>query len=354
MIPIRRFERILALSAAFALAVGCFVVLRPFLSPMLWSLILCFSTWPVYVRCLKACGGRRTVAALILTAVLALFAVLPFAMVGPRLAEEATIVATVITKMLEEGPPGPPAWIADLPLIGSGLSAYWTGLAENGGAATAQLKQYVWPWRNWLISAGVTLGQGVLQLCLSLMISFFIYRDGEALSQRLSVATTRFLGERARTLIDLTGATSRSVVYGVLGTALALGVLAAVAFAIAGIPGAMILGLATFFVSLIPMGPGLVWLPPAGWLMWQGEVGWGIFVLLYGLVVVSVVDGFLKPYFISRGGQLPFMLVFLGVLGGIAAFGFIGVFLGPVLLAIGFSLAKEWSLPREIEPPVAD
>ena len=128
-----------------------------------------------------------------------------------------------------------------------------------------------------------------------------------------------------------------------LGTALAQGALAALGFFVAGIPGAFFLGLLTFFLCLIPLGAGLAFFPPAVWLLVEGNFWWGGGLFLYGITIIFVIDNFLKPYFISREGKLPFLLVFLGVLGGILAFGFIGIFIGPVLLAIGFSLAKEWS-----------
>jgi len=134
-------------------------------------------------------------------------------------------------------------------------------------------------------------------------------------------------------------------VNGILGTALAQSVLALIGFWIAGVPGAMLLGLLTFFLSIIPMGPPLVWLPAALWLYFQGEIVWAIFMLVYGMVVISSIDNIVKPYLISRGGTLPLLLVFMGVLGGLMAFGFIGVFLGPVILAIGYSLLAEWMNP---------
>ena len=129
---------------------------------------------------------------------------------------------------------------------------------------------------------------------------------------------------------------------GILGTALALGVLAAIGFLIAGVPGATLLGLATFFFSVVPVGPPLIWGSAALWLFYQGSTGMAIFMGLWGLLVISLVDNFLKPIIISRGSHLPFILVFLGVLGGVLAFGFIGVFLGPTLLAVGYQVLTEW------------
>ena len=146
-------------------------------------------------------------------------------------------------------------------------------------------------------------------------------------------------------------ATTRAVVYGILGTALAQGVLMAIGLWIAGIKAAPLLGLVTFFLSPVPVGPPLVWVPAGLILIAQGQTGWGTFLLLWGLLVVSSVDNLIKPMIISHGSDLPFILVMLGVLGGVVAFGFIGVFLGPVLLALGFAMIKEWANVTHPSPP---
>ena len=170
----------------------------------------------------------------------------------------------------------------------------------------------------------------------------------------------RLAGQRAERLIQVTAGTVSRVVNGILGTAVAQSALALFGFWLAGVPGAMVLGLLTFFFSIIPMGPPLVWLPAAIWLYFQGETAWAAFMALYGMLVISSVDNIIKPYLISRGGALPLLLVFMGVLGGLMAFGFIGVFLGPVILAIAYALLSEWMNPSEKkktapeEKPVSD
>jgi predicted PurR-regulated permease PerM len=177
----------------------------------------------------------------------------------------------------------------------------------------------------------------------------------------LRVVGERIAGERGTHLATVATATVRGVVLGILGTALVQGVVAAIGFWIAGIRAAPLLGLLTFVLSPLPIGPPLVWVPAGLWLINEGDTGWGLFVLLWGVLVVSTIDNVIKPLIISRGSVLPFMLVLLGVLGGAVAFGFIGVFLGPVLLAVGYALLAEWAALRSgieipaprhtIEPP---
>jgi predicted PurR-regulated permease PerM len=187
-------------------------------------------------------------------------------------------------------------------------------------------------------------------LALSIFITFFLFRDGIAVGQRLNAAVERIGGERGGHLLTVAGKTVRGVVYGILGTALAQAVMAGIGFIVAGVPGAALLALLTFFFSVVPvLGTALVWGPAAIWLFHQGSTGWGIFTLIWGLGVANI-DNVVKPWLISQGSDMPFILIFFGVLGGALAFGFIGVFLGPTLLAVGFRLVEEWSASARPAP----
>jgi predicted PurR-regulated permease PerM len=197
--------------------------------------------------------------------------------------------------------------------------------------------------KSWLISAGVAVGQGVTQVLLSAFLAFFLLRDAPELSQRLAVAVERLAGQRGRHLIMVAGNTVRGVIYGILGTAIAQSVVAGFGFWIAGVPGAVLLAVLTFFFAVVPFGPPLIWVPAAFWLFAQGHTGWGIFMLVWGLLVISSVDNVLRPFLISQGSKMPFALIFCGVIGGALAFGLVGVFIGPTLLAVCFRLIAEWS-----------
>jgi len=196
------------------------------------------------------------------------------------------------------------------------------------------------------------VGRGVLDIAISVFLAFFFFLHGEALARRLIVALKRLTGQRATYLMGIARGTVSGVIYGILGTGLAQGVLATIGFAVASVPGAVLLGVATFFLSVVPVGPPLVWGGAAIWLFQQGQPGWAAFVAAWGFFVVSTVDNLIKPFIISRGASLPFAIVFLGVLGGVLAFGVIGVFLGPTLLAVGYRLVIEWTAAEQA-PPVA-
>lgn len=325
------------------LVAGCYLVLQPFLSTVLWAIILCSTTWPVFDRLQRLMRGRTTLAALVMTLVIALVVLAPFVVVGISLAENANELLNQGKRFIEAGPPDPPAWVGRIPLVGEWAGTYWSSIAHDSASLMADLKQYLQPLQALAIASGGVLARGVLQLALSIFIVFFLYRDGAAISRRVTASVDRIAGERGLHLNGVAVATMRGVVYGILGTAIAQGVLAGAGLWLAGVPAAPLLGLATFFLSPLPIGPPLVWGPAAFWLYSQGHAGWATFLLVWGVLVVSSVDNVLKPLIISRGSNLPFILVLLGILGGVIAFGFIGVFLGPTLLAIGFSLIHDWS-----------
>jgi predicted PurR-regulated permease PerM len=336
-------ERWITLTVLAILVIGCYLVLQPFLLAIFLAVILCCTTWPLFMRLQRVLHGRPSLAALILTLSIALVVLAPFVIVGMTLADNANQLADLWRRLVEEGAPDPPAWVSGLPLIGNWAHDYWASIAHDNGQLFATLQQYFDEIRVFAVGGGKAVVQGIVQISFAIVLVYFLYRHGEGMSGRLFATVERIAGERGRRLLDVGAATMRGVVYGILGTALVQGVLAAIGFWMSGVPAAPLLGLATFFLSPAPMGPVLVWGPAAFWLFNQGATGWGIFMLAWGFGVVSTVDNFIKPMIISRGSNLPFVLVFLGVLGGVIAFGFIGVFLGPTLLAVGYALLLEWS-----------
>ncbi|MEP7181226.1 MAG: AI-2E family transporter [Betaproteobacteria bacterium] len=348
--PPSRIDQTLTLVVLALLLVGVFLVLQPFITAIVWAAILTATLWPLFLWLRDRLGGRPTLAALLLVTLIALTVLTPFVIVGATIAENADRVAEWIRMLVAQGPPEPPAWVAQLPYIGERASAYWGGFANDTAKVMDELRKLAEPARKYAVSGGASVLGALLQLALSILIAFFFFHDGEVLVSRLFGAAGRIAGERGQHLARVAGITVRGVVLGILGTALVQGVLAAVGFAIAGIKAAPLLGFITFFLSPVPIGPPLVWIPAGVWLISQGDTGWGIFVLAWGTLVVSTVDNVIKPLIISRGSDLPFILVLMGVLGGAVAFGFIGVFLGPVLLAVGYALLKEWAVSAPVTP----
>jgi predicted PurR-regulated permease PerM len=339
----QRIEQIVVIALLVALAVGCLTVLRPFLSALLWALILSFSSWPLYAWLLKRLNGRRSLAALLMTLLVAGVFILPLAAAGAGLAESVAKVGNMVAVLLRQGPPGPPVWVSELPIVGPQLAERWLELEQLGAGWTAELQPYLETALDWLLSLGVRMGEAILQVSLGVLAAFFFFRDGAEGTRRLGAAVERLGGVRAQRLLAVAASTVRSVVYGVIGTALAQATLQALGLWLAGVPAAFFLGFLTFFLSFVPLGPPIVWLSAAAWLLYNEAIGWGLFLIGWGFFVVSGVDNVLRPYLISRGSKLPLLLVLFGVLGGLMAFGFLGIFLGPTLLGLGYVLFQEWS-----------
>ena len=341
----RSVEQILGIGALILLGLGCIVVLWPFLSALIWAAVLCFSTWPIYLWLERLLGGRRTPAALVMTLLVAAVVVAPFAILVATLADSVSSVVQGVNGILEQGPPAPPTWVAEIPLIGERLALYWQGLAYNAPAFLIELTKLIRPATDIAVAGGAVLGVGLLELALSVFIGYFFYRHGRQMAAYVRGSSERIGGTRARHLLSVAGLTVTGVVYGVIGTAIAQGLLAGLGFWIAGVPQALLLGFLTFLLSFVPAAPPLVWGSVALWLLFHGEVAWGIFVAGWGLLLVSTMDNVLRPYLLTQANSLPVLLSFFGFLGGILAFGFIGVFLGPVLLAVGYSVFLEWQAP---------
>src|SRR4051812_33147330 len=324
------------------LLLGCLMVLRPFVSVLLWAIVLSISSWPLYNRLLNWTGNRRTLAALMMLIGMLLIVLAPFVIVGVTLADNVSALTGAVRKWAEAGPPEPPSWLGKVPVVGAKAVEYWDTHLSDTGAILLKLKELIQTMAAWLLRSGLALGTGLLELALSILTAFFLFRNGVSAIERLNVAVERISGLKGKHLLLLASKTVRGVVYGILGTALIQAILATIGFFIAGVPGAVLLGLLTFFSSVVPVaGTALVWLPAGLWLFSQGSTAWGIFMLVWGFGVANV-DNFVKPWLISQGSNMPFLLIFFGVIGGALTFGFIGVFLGPTLLAVGWRLVEEW------------
>ena len=349
-----KLEQNLGWILLLVLLVGCLVVLRPFMSALLWAVVLCVSSWPVYRRVLGWLGNRSTLAALAMTLGMILIILLPFVIVGTTLADNVSQLTDATKHWIENGPPAPPEWLARVPVVGQQATDYWQSLAADSSKLWTEAQRIIEPASAWLLRGGLALGGGLLQLAMSIFVAFFLFRDGHAVGGLLTTAVDRIAGERGSHLLTVAGKTVRGVVYGILGTALLQAIMTGIGLLIAGVPGAMLLALLTFFASVIPVvGTGLIWIPAALWLFHQGLTGWGIFLLIWGVGVANI-DNFVKPWLISQGSDLPFILIFFGVVGGALTFGFIGVFLGPTLLAVGYRLVAEWIASNRAAEPAPD
>ncbi|MFC6338306.1 AI-2E family transporter [Pseudomonas sp. CCM 7891] len=336
-------DRLLVQILLLVLFGASFWVMAPFWSALFWGAVLAFASWPLMLLLTRWLGGRESLAAGILTLGWMLLVAVPLVWLGFNLADHVRSVVVLIKDVQVDGFPQAPAWLGSIPLIGERLVGMWDSIDQQGTALIASLKPYLGQVGNWLLARSAQIGGGILELTLSLVFVFFFYRDGPRLAMFVHRLLERLIGDRAGYYIELVAGTVQRVVNGVIGTAAAQALLALVGFLIAGVPGALVLGIVTFLLSLIPMGPPLVWIPATAWLAWKGDYTYAVFLGVWGTFIISGVDNVLKPYLISRGGNLPLVIVLLGVFGGLIAFGFIGLFIGPTLLAVAYSLLIDWS-----------
>ncbi len=354
----QRFQPFTRLAAVILLVIGCLVVLRPFLAAVLFAAAITISSWTLYLRLLAKLKQRRTIAALVMSIGLTLLIIVPLALVTWNIADNASSYYDQIKASLDSGTLDPPLWLKDIPLVGEMADTYLRKLLHSREELLAVAKNLLEPARRLLLGGGIVLGSGVAQVSLAVFVSFFLYRDGQAIVQALATGMDKLIGEQGATVADTVSRTVRGVMYGILGTALAQAVVAAVGFLIAGVPAVALMSVATFLFSLIPVGPPLIWGGATIWLFNHGDTGWAIFMFIWGMFVISGVDNVIKPLLISRGSSLPFILVLLGVMGGVLAFGFVGLFIGPTLLAVGLGLLRNWTADQLSSsadaPPVRD
>ncbi len=287
----RRVEAIAGLAALAIVALGCFIVLRPFLTALVWALILVFVTWPLFMRIEDMVGGRTNLAAGLMTAILAVALIIPMLAVGTGLAENATRLFDQMQALAAEGPPEPPSWLGDVPLVGPQLLEQWREVDSARIAET--IRGFIRPVSQWALGIAGRVGGGLIELTLSVFAAFFFYRDGVVASKRMAAFVERLAGDRAQRLMTVAENTTKGVVYGVIGTSLAQATLAAIGLWVAGIPNWLLLGFVTFFVSIVPPGAPVVWLPATA------------LALLYRRVWLGLVHGHLGLLRRQRHRQLP-------------------------------------------------
>ncbi|MFT0211036.1 AI-2E family transporter [Pseudomonas sp. F1_0610] len=336
-------DRLVTQIILIILLIACIWVLKPFVSALFWAAVLAFATWPLMRVTTRLMRGNVTAAAFFLTGAWTLLVAIPLIYLGFNIADNIRDGLVMVRDFQVEGLPEAPSWLGKVPMLGERLVEVWNNVDQQGAAWLASVKPYLGQLGNWLLGRSATIARGLLEMALSLFLVFFFYRDGPKLAVLVRNLLQRLISEKADHYMNLIAGTVQRVVNGVIGTAIAQALIAWVGFKIVGAPGDLILAFMVFVLSLIPMGPPLVWGPVAVWLFVTGEVGYGVFMALWGLLVVSSVDNFLKPYLISRGGNLPIVVVLMGVFGGIIAFGFMGLFLGPTLLAVVYNLLSDWS-----------
>lgn len=331
----------LAIVLIGALLAACFWILTPFLPALIWSSMIVVATWPLLVVIQNKVRGRRP-AVMIMIGLLVLVFVIPFTLAVGTIAEKAPQIAAIAKQMTHIGIPAPPQWVEPIPFIGAPLAKLWLEVSTTAPEVLAErFSPYVRDTARWMVAQAGSFGMMFLHLLLTLFLATILYMNGEVAASMMLRLSRRIAGERGENSAHLAALSVRAVAQGVVITALAQALLAGIGLAVVGIPYASLLTALTFMLTIAQIGAGPVLIPAIVWLFWSGSTGWGIAMLVWSVFVMGM-DGFLRPYLIRRNANLPLLLIFAGVIGGLIAFGVIGLFIGPVLLAVCYTLMLAW------------
>lgn len=317
-------------------------VLRPFLAAGVWAAMIVVATWPAFLALEARLGGRRAPAIALMTLAMLLLLVLPLWLAVDTIAGNAGTLTALADHLIANGLPPLPRWIAELPLVGATLAGLWAQLATGGtDGIIAQVTPYAADTGKWVLAQVGGLGGMLVQFLLIVTIAAIMYSGGEPAARLVRRFGRRLAGARGENSVILAGQAIRGVALGVGVTALVQTVLGGLGLALAGVPFAALLSAVMLLLCIAQVGPVLVLLPAAGWLFWMGDTGWAVFLVVWSVIVGSL-DNFLRPMLIRRGADLPLLLIFAGVIGGMLGFGLIGIFVGPVVLAITWTLLQAW------------
>lgn len=339
-------------AVAIALLVfACAQVVEPFLGALTWAGIIAVSTWPAHQRLSALLKGRQALSATLLVLALGAALILPLALLALSIADSVPAIAEFAADPANLKLPPPPAWLKTIPLLGPSLTESWLSAHSDLSSLFAKIKPYIDQAAYWALAQGAQLGKSLVILVLAVILSGFLLRYGDSAWNTFDKILERLGGKVGSELPELVARTIRGVTNGVVGTALVQGLLTLVGLLISGVPGAVILGFLCFMVAVAQLPTLLVWAPAAGWLFYNGDTGYAIFLALWGLLLVNTIDNVVKPYLISQGAGLPLPLIFLGVIGGLLAWGLIGLFIGPTALAVGYTLFSLWLNKESAAPP---
>ena len=317
-------------------------ILRPFLGAAIWAITIVTATWSLMIYFQRRLWNRRSLAVAVMTVVLLCVLVVPLWLaIGTIVSNSEQIGAWAKSLSAFEVPP-PPAWLAGLPLFGGDLVAAWNKIAvAELQEFLKKLAPYGGTAIRWFATEVGGFGALVLQFLLTVVFAALLYAKGEHAASWINRFGRRLAGARGEHSVRLAAQAVRGVAFGVVVTAVALSVVGGVGLAVAGIPFAAILTAVMFMLAIAQVGPLLVLVPSVAWLYWSSQTGWATFLLVWTLVI-EAMDKLLRPILIKKGADLPLLLIFVGVVGGLIAFGLIGIFVGPVVLAVAHKLLSAW------------
>jgi predicted PurR-regulated permease PerM len=317
-------------------------VMLPFLGALIWAITIVAATWPLMLRLQSVLWGRRSLAVLLVTSALLLLLFIPLSIAIGAIVENVGQIIAWVKSLQTFQLPAAPAWLVGLPVVGPRAGELWNHVATSGVDQLArETAPYAATVAAWLIGQIGNIGLIVLQFLLTVAVAAILYANGEEAARLVLRFGHRLAGERGANAMRLAGRAIRGVALGIVVTALVQSALGGISLAIAGVPFAALLSGVMFVLCIAQVGPMLVLVPAVIWLYWSGQTGWGTFLLVC-TVIVGTLDNVLRPFLIKKGADLPLLLIFAGVIGGLVAFGLVGIFVGPVVLAVTYTLLEAW------------
>lgn len=324
------------------LLAASFWILKPFLLPLVWATMIAVATWPLLLAVQGALRNSRPLAILLMTLGLLLALIVPLALAVTTILQNADAMKEWVREASTQGLPQPPEWVGQLPLVGEKAAALWAQAATAGPEGlSARLIPYANKLLAWFVNNAGGVGLILLQFLLTLILTAILYAKGETAALGVRRFFRRLAGEQGEQAVLLAGKAIRAVAIGIVVTAMIQSLLGGIGLWLAGIPGAILLTAVMFLLAIAQIGVVPVLAVAVGWLFWKGATFWAIALLVW-TVVVGSIDNVIRPVLIRRGADLPMLLILAGVLGGLVAFGIIGLFVGPVVLAVSYTLIKAW------------
>ena len=344
-------QKVLLFGLIFILFYLSFQVLKYFIVPVLWAAIIAYITWPLYHSVQKLCGPRPTLSATIMISMVVLVVGIPLTFAIFMLQHEGRNLFYELQRQVFSGHLDVPQFIRDLPIIGKEVTRTLKEINTDPNSIVQNVSGWFQSHLNYGRLVLSEISKNIFKLCFAVMSLFFFYRDGQTILNQVSKALEMVIGPRIHHYLDTISETTRAVVYGVCLTAIAQALLAGLSYFVAGVPNPMVLTIVTFIFALIPFGPPVAYSAVSLWLFSQGQTIEAIGVMVWGVCVVSTADNVIRPLVISGATQIPFLLIMFGVLGGLASFGMVGLFVGPVILAVLLAIWREW-LHEQINEPL--
>ena len=337
------------------LITSTFLVMSPFLMPILWASIISVATWPALLRLEAAYGGKRGLAVATMTAAILIVIFVPVMLALDTIISSAQGITAEIRSLESIALPAPPSWVEGLPIIGGRVADEWRGIAALGpDERAAALTPYLQRALQWFVARAGSLGSMLVQFLLTTIITAIMLANGETVRDGILRFAERLAGRHGYDVATLAARTIRGVVLGVVLTAIIQAAIGGIGLVIVGIPAAALLTAVTLFLCMAQLGPWLVLGPAIAWLYWSGQSFAGTTLLIF-MLIAGLIDNIIRPILIRRGANLPLLLIFAGVIGGLIALGIIGLFIGPVVLTVSYTLLKAWvSEAPAPAPPEAD